>query len=340
MFPSSGGQPVVDGQSVVTANWLSLQLGSPVRFVSGFEGIGQVPGAMILATNAIASGSADVVLVHRALHNPAGRYNINPLTHAASEAQWRAPFGMWSAVTSIALPYQEYLQRYGATREAMAAVVVEARANGARIPWSYWHGKPLTVQDYLDARLVSDPIGVLDCDLPIDGVGCFVLTTAERAADLPHKPVYLLGSAQGHPTGPPAQVHWTLDEMAEGGARTVARLWESAGVRLADVDLPQVYDGFSPLVYVWLEALGYCGRGEAHVFVQDGRICAAEGGLPVLTGGGSLGNGRMHGVPQLLECYLQLAGRAGDRQRVATIAVACHAPPHAGGALVLGNVLP
>ena len=337
LLPSAGGQAVVDGVSVVTANWLSEQLGSPVRFIAGFEGIGQVPGAVILAANAIASGAADTVVVHRALHNPAGRYNVNALTHARGDAQWRAPFGFWSAVMGIALPYQEYLQRYGASRDAMAAVVVEARANGSRIPWSHWYGKPITADDYLNARMVTDPIGVLDCDLPIDGVAAFVLTTAERAADLPHRPVYVVGSAQGHPTGPGAQRHWTLDEMADGGARTVQRLWESSGLQLADIDLPQLYDGFSPLIYIWLEALGFCGPGEAHELVQGGRI-AADGPLPILSSGGSLGNGRMHGIPQMLECYLQLSGRAGDRQRPkATVGLACHAPPHAGGAVLYSN---
>ena len=91
-------------------------------------------------------------------------------------------------------------------------------------------------------------------------------------------------------------------------------LWENTGLRREDVDVPQVYDGFSPFVYFWLEALGYCEPGEAHRFVRDGGIRTATG-LPVLSGGGALGNGRMHGVPQMLECYLQLSGRAGDRQR-------------------------
>ena len=93
-------------------------------------------------------------------------------------------------------------------------------------------------------------------------------------------------------------------------------MWEHTGLRPADVDLPQVYDGFSPFVYFWLEVLGFCPVGEAHEFVQDGGIDSdAPGGLPVLSGGGALGNGRMHGIPQMLECYLQLSGRAGDRQR-------------------------
>jgi acetyl-CoA acetyltransferase len=97
-----------------------------------------------------------------------------------------------------------------------------------------------------------------------------------------------------------------------------------------------VYDGFSPFVYFWLELLGFCPVGQAHEFVQDGGIDSdAPGGLPALSGGGALGNGRMHGIPQMLECYLQLSGRAGDRQRdQATVGLACHSSPHFGGAVV------
>jgi acetyl-CoA acetyltransferase len=103
--------------------------------------------------------------------------------------------------------------------------------------------------------------------------------------------------------------------------------------------LPQLYDGFSPLVYFWLEALGFCPIGEAHRYVQDGGIDAdIPSGAPVLSGGGALGNGRMHGVPQMLECYLQLSGRAGERQRSGiTTGLACHASPHLGGVVVYAN---
>jgi acetyl-CoA acetyltransferase len=216
----------------------------------------------------------------------------------------------------------------------MAAVVVEARANGARIPWSYWHGRPISADDYLDARVIADPVGVLDCDLPVDGVAAFVLTTAERARDLPHRPVYVAGYAQGSPRRPRLPTHWPLDDIMEAGFEIARRLEAAAGMSLAEVDLPQLYDGFSPFVYFWLEALGYCPVGEAHRFVQDGGIATGHG-LPVLSGGGALGNGRMHGVPQMLECYLQLSRRAGDRQLPqASVGLACHSSPHYGGAVL------
>lgn len=334
LLPTSGSHDSVDGVSIVTANWLAEQLGINPRFCAGFQGFGQIPGAVALAVNALATGAADVVVLHRALHNPPrGRYHGNAMTHAAGGMQWTAPQGYFGPLTMVALPYMEYLQRYNASREAMAAVLVEARANGARIPWSYWHDRPITEQDYLDARVIADPIGLLDCDIPVDGVAAFVLTRADRARDLPHRPVYVAGYAQGSPRRRRVPTHWPLDDIMEAGFDMARRLEESTGLSLREIDVPQVYDGFSPFVYFWLESLGLCPVGEAHRFVQDGGI-RTEGGVPILSGGGALGNGRMHGVPQMLECYLQLAQRAGTRQLPnASVGLACHSSPHFGGAV-------
>jgi|TARA_B110001454_G_scaffold209400_1_gene222833 acetyl-CoA acetyltransferase len=329
LFPSSGGRPLTDGVQIVTADWLVEQFRVQPRWLCGFQGVGQICGALILATNAIASGSADYVVMHRAMHNPPGRYHSNPMTEAEGAAQWVAPHGFWGPPVHMALPYMEYMQRYGATREDMAAVVVEARQAGAKLPWSHWYDKPITVDDYMNARMIADPMSILDCDIPVNGVGSFVLTSAERAKDLPHKPVYVAGYAQGR-SGPANGVDmWSLDDMMAGGLEVARLLWESAGFGPDDVDVPQIYDGFSPFLYFWLEALGYCGFGEAHQYVKDPGISP---GLPFKTGGGAVGNGRMHGVPQMLEAYLQLSQRAGERQLAsAEVAIACQAGPNIGG---------
>ena len=245
---------------------MAEHLGVNPRYASGFQGYGQIPGAVALAVNAVASGAADYVLLHRALHNPAGRYHGNPMREARGSMQWTAPQGYFGPLAMIALPYNEYLQRYGATRDAMAAVVVEARKNGARIPWSFWHDKPLTVDDYLAAPLIADPICMFDCDIPVDGVATFVFTSAERARDLPNHPVLRARATRmGTPTTARASrctgrstTSWTP------AFETARRLWEHSGLGPADVDLPQVYDGFSPFVWFWLEALGFCPVGEAH----------------------------------------------------------------------------
>jgi acetyl-CoA acetyltransferase len=322
IFPSSGGRTVIDGTHIVTSDWLAEQLGIRPRWLCGFQGVGQIPGSVILAATAIATGAADYVLVHRAMFNPPGRYHENPMTEADGDSQWNAPQGYWSPIAQAALPYMEYMQRYGARREDMATVVVEARRNGAAIPWSYWHDRPITVDDYMEARMIADPISLLDCDLPISGVGAFVLTSAERA-----RPPNGIG-------------YWSLDEIHEAGTEMAGHLWESAGLSRQDVDIPQLYDGFSPFVYFWLEALGYCPRGEAHRFVQDGGLRPGTG-HPFLSGGGALGNGRMHGVPQMLECYLQLSRRAGERQLdQAEVALACQATPNFGGAVLYSSHQP
>jgi acetyl-CoA acetyltransferase len=335
IFPTAGAHTIEDGVSIVSANWMAEHLGVNPRWASGFQGYGQIPGSVELAVNAVASGAADYVLMHRALHNPVGKYHGNPMREARGSMQWMAPQGYFGPLAMIALPYNEYLQRYGATRDEMAAVVVEARKNGARIPWSFWHDKPLTAEDYLAARVIADPICMYDCDIPVDGVAAFVFTSAERARDLPHHPVLVSGFGMGTPTTRRIPQHWPLDDIMDTAFETARRLWEHSGLGPDDVDLPQVYDGFSPFVWFWLEALGFCPVGEAHAFVTSGGIDSdAPDGLPALSGGGALGNGRMHGVPQMLEVYLQLAGRAGDRQRVrAEVGVACHSSPHYGGAV-------
>jgi acetyl-CoA acetyltransferase len=341
LFPTAGAHAAVDGISLVSANWLAEHLGVNPRYAAGFQGFGQLPGAVALAVNAVVSGAADYVLVHRALHNPTGSYHANPMTEARGAQQWTVPQGYFGPLAMIALPYAEYLQRYGATREAMAAVVSEARKSGARIAWSYWHDRPLPVEEYLSEPMITDPICRLDCDIPVDGVACFLFTSVERARDLPHAPVYVAGYATGAPVRHRLPLHWPLDDIMEVGAETARRLWERSGVGPTEVDLPQVYDGFSPFVYLWMESLSLCPVGEAHQLALDGGIDSDRtGALPVLSGGGALGNGRMHGVPQMLECYLQLSGRAGVRQRNDTsIALACHSSPHYGGAVAYSSEL-
>lgn len=335
LFPSASGRPLTDGVEIVTSDWVANQLRVEARWLCGFQGIGQICGSVILAANAISSGAADYVVVHRAMYNPPGRYHTNQMTQAEGAAQWSAPHGFWGPPAQMALPYMEYMQRYGARREHMATAVVGARAAGSKLPWSHWHNKPLTVDDYMDARMLADPMSVLDCDIPINGVGAFVLTSAERAKDLYHPPVYVAGHAQGHRRPNNGIDMWSLDDMIAGGQAVAKKLWASAGFGVNDVDVPQIYDGFTPFLYFWLESMGFCGIGEAFEYIQDPTISP---GLPFKTGGGAVGSGRMHGVPQMLECYLQLSRRAGARQlEQADTAFACQASPNVGGVVAYAS---
>lgn len=127
LFPSSGAHAVEDGVTTVTSNWLAQHMGVNPRWAAGFQGFGQIPGSVAMAVNAVASGAANYVLLHRALHNPRAAYHGNPMTEAHGAQQWVVPQGYFGPLAMIALPYMEYLQRFGARREAMAAVLVEAR---------------------------------------------------------------------------------------------------------------------------------------------------------------------------------------------------------------------
>ena len=331
-LPAAGAHTNIDGMDIVTSGYVGEHLRIRPRWLVNHQGGGgAITSAVVHAVNAIAAGAVDYALVHRALHNPPGRYHQNPLTRASQAAQWTAPYGKWG-VANIALHYMEYMQRYRATREEMATLAVTVRQNVQNNPMAYWHGTPLTVEDYMNARPIADPISLLDCDIPIDAAAAFVLTSAERARDLRHKPVYIAGYVQGQPSN--TRAFRTLDDIMEGGMETGKTLWESAGLGPEDVDVPQPYDGFTPLVYFWLESLGFCPRGEAHSFIQGGAI-DVKGRFPLLSGGGNQGNGRLHGVSHLLECYLQLSRRAGGRQLAqATVGLACQAYPDNGGAIV------
>jgi acetyl-CoA acetyltransferase len=339
LMPTSGDHESRLGISSVTSNWLAEHMGAKPRYAVGFQGHGQLSSSLTLAINAVASGAADYVLLHRALHNPpSGGYNDNPMTRAHGDMQWTAPTGFFGSVPAIAMVYNEYMQKYGATREAMARVVMESRNNAAKQPWSVWYDKPITFEDYMNDPRICDPMSRLDCDMPVQGAGVFILTTAERAKDLPNKPVYVTGYANGYPQKRRLPLHWTLDEMEEHGQKVTQQLWEATGYGPKDIQTAQVYDAFSPFVYLWLEAFGFCPVGEAHRFVMDGGIDAANPkSLGSLSGGGAIGHGRLHGLPQVLECYLQVAGRAGERQRDVTNGVYAYSAPYFGGCAVLTN---
>ncbi|MFF3574562.1 thiolase family protein [Nocardia jiangxiensis] len=272
------------------------------------------PPAVVRAVQAVASGAASYVLLNRTLHNPAGRYNSFTETLAGGETQWTAPYGYVAGTSGIAMPYMEYQKRYGMKREHMATLALQIRKNVQSIPEAYWYGKELTFEDYMTARTISEPMCLFDNDIPVDGGGSFIVTTAERAADMPHQPVYITdwGLVQNTYKPIPGTLG-SLDAMFEPTRYMAKKLWNRSGWHPSDVDVPQLYDGFLPVALWWMECLGFCGIGEAWQYIQDGRI-DPKGEFPLLSGGGNIGWGRIHGIPHILENYLQLSGRAGHRQ--------------------------
>jgi acetyl-CoA acetyltransferase len=324
-----------DGEDIVSVFAMRRALGVPNLSWWMMNQTGGLLQPLLDAVSALAAGLCRYVLLWRALHNPTGRYGVFQARTASGEAQFKAPYGFANAVQDFAVPYQRYMARYGATRAHMATFIVQNRQNANRIPYAYWCNTPLSREDYLNAPYVAEPLSLLDCDLPVDGCGAVVLTTAERARDLPQPPAYVLGGAQSLP--PHNTYINSLENIYEGGRALARALWEGAGLTARDIGAPQLYDGFSPLVYYWLEVLGFCGEGEAFAFIQDGRI-APDGELPLNSGSGNLGLGRLHGFPHLLEAILQAAGRAGDRQLPrGQLSLATATTPSFAGAVIFGR---
>lgn len=296
---------------------------------------GMTGSSVIEATHALAFGACRYALVWRTLTRPTGTYGEWAGATAAGEDQFTAPYGCHPLLQWHALQYQRYLLAAGGDRERLGALAVSSRANAQLNEHAYLRGRPLTDADYRAARMVADPLCLLDCDVPVEGSGALVLTTLDRAADLRRRPVVVAGAAQ-NTTPRRAGLHYMLDDPVEAGRRTADRLWEAAMLGPADMDMAQLYDGFGPTVLYWLEALGFCGRGEALDFIQDGRI-ARSGALPVNTFGGSLSEGRLHGIGHLVEAVRQLQGEAGERQLAAasSAVVTTGSPLLRGAGLVL-----
>jgi acetyl-CoA acetyltransferase len=232
----------------------------------------------------------------------------------------------------IAMYASQYFARYGATRETLGWLAISARAHAARNPNAIYT-EPMTMDDYLGARIISTPFGLYDCDVPCDGSIAFVISSVDAAKDMRSTPVYV--EAVG--TQMTERQSWdqgTVTHLANvfGPA---AHLWTRTTLRPTDVDVAELYDGFSFNTLSWLEALGFCGLGESPEFLDGGKRIALDGELPLNTHGGQLSGGRTHGFGFLQEAVLQLRGTAGERQvsdaRVAAVS--------AGGGVATGAML-
>jgi acetyl-CoA acetyltransferase len=223
-----------------------------------------------------------------------------------------APWGCSSIVQWHALAWQRYMHRYGATREALAALALNSRRNANLNPRAFFYSQPMSHEDYFNSRWIAEPLCLYDCDVPIDGCVALVMTTAERTRDLKNPAAYIAGWGQ-NTASRRTLLHYALDDYMECGGSLVRKLWASAGLGPDDMDAAELYDGFNPSTLYWLEAAGFCQQGEGGSFVQNGRI-ALEGELPLNTFGGSLSEGRMHGMGHIAEAVRQVTGRAEKRQ--------------------------
>ena len=248
------------------------------------------------------------------------RKEIGQARRALDPYPYETPYQPFNPPSSYALIASRHMARYGTTRRQLAEVAVAARRWAQLNPEAFARD-PLTIEQVLAARMVTDPFSTYDCCLVTDGAGAFVMTRADRARDLAQKPVYVLGSATAvwH-----RQVSG-MDDLAVSPSRESGpRAFAMAGLGPKDVDVLQTYDAFTINTILSLEDLGFCPKGEGGRFVEDGAI-APGGRFPVNTNGGGLScvHPNMYGAFAVIEAVRQLRGGCGERQvEGATIAVA------------------
>lgn len=267
------------------------------------------------AATAVEAGLAEVVLVtygsvqlsQMGRRLGTGGRNAMPSGPMAFESLWGN-----TLVGSYALAARRHMHEFGTTAEQLAEVAVTMRAHAAHNPMAQYRD-PITVEDVVSSRLVADPLHKLDCCVISDGGGACVVTTAERAVDLPCEPVYLLGAAHGttHHTNISQMPDLTVTAASETGPRAFAR----AGISPPDVDVAQIYDSFTITVVLTLEDLGFCAKGEGGEFVAHGGL-GLGGRLPTNTDGGGLSacHPGMRGMFLIVEAVRQLRGQGGETQ--------------------------
>ena len=225
--------------------------------------------------------------------------------------QWTLPFGSASAASWVALYAQAHMDRYGTTPEQLAQIAINGRRNAALNPKAIYRD-PMSLDDYFNSRMITTPLRLFDCDVPCDGATAVIVSRRERAVDLAKPPVYVeaMGTAM-HDRPSWDQLH---DLTRTVGTDAATQMWSRTRLTPADVDIAELYDGFSYLTMLWLEALQLCPVGESGPFVEGGTRIARDGLLPLNTDGGQLSAGRLHGYGFLHEACVQLRGEAGERQ--------------------------
>ncbi len=275
-------------------------------------------GSVVAAMLAVAAGLCRHVLCFRTVWEStwAERLRQRPPTSGGGRVEgdmmaWRMPYGALSAANWIAMNASNHFYRYGTTRAALGTIAVNARHNAGLNPDAIYRD-PMTLDDYYGARIITSPFGLYDCDVPCDGSIAVIVSAADVAGDLRRPPV--LVDAVG--TQVIDRISWdqgTLhhEPQTQGPA---AHLWTRSSLRPGDVDVAELYDGFTFNCLSWIEALGFCETGEAGDFLADPGRIALDGELPLNTFGGQLSAGRTHGYGFIHEAVVQLRGDGGDRQ--------------------------
>ncbi len=314
MFPG-GGKANLPGY----ANGNLYEIQDALRITTTWRQ-GQVEGMSLPfygPAQAVATGQARHVVVWRtvkegsAARNAGGRPAYGSI-HPAAEGPlaWLLPVGALSPVCHVAPYATRYMHEFGVTRDQLGWIPVVQRAHAGLNPNAVYRS-PLTLEDYLESRMISTPICLFDCDVPVDGSTAIVVSALDTVADL-RAPVRIAAMA-GVVDDRPSWEQWR--DFGRVGHATGTAMWNRTDLRPLDVDVAQLYDGFTIEAVWWLEAMGFCGAGEAGGFVEGGKRISIGGELPLNTWGGQLSGGRLHaGFGHTAEAVRQLRGEAGDRQ--------------------------
>ncbi|KOV60044.1 lipid-transfer protein [Streptomyces sp. MMG1121] len=285
-------------------------MGELTYFSRVHYGGGAACGTILQAAIAVATGVAEVVVCYRAFNERSGRRFGAGVQHREASAEgaalgWVLPFGLLTPASWVAMAARRYLHTYGLEPEVFGHVAVVDRRHAATNPAAYFHGRPLTLAEHAASRWIVEPLRLLDCCQETDGGQAIVVTSVERARDLPHPPAVIAAAAQGAGRAQEQMTSFYRDGLTglpEMGV-VARRLWRACGLGPADIDVGILYDHFTPFVLMQLEEFGFCGRGEAAGFVAEER-------LALNTHGGQLGEAYLHGMNGIAEAVRQLRGTA------------------------------
>jgi acetyl-CoA acetyltransferase len=301
------------GFSPIGADELIEVLGLKTRWhIGAAEATAQL-GAIAEAANAVKAGLARHVICFRTVYEAAAMSRPDefpPLERregVTGNSQWVSPFGAFSAANWTAQFAMRHIKRYGLTREQLAQVALNDHANAALNPRALVK-KPLTTDEYMSARMISTPFCLYDCDRFTDASTVVIVSAGDALGEVRTTPVRIAASA-----GSVERYSWDQAEWASAYP-TGRDLWKNTDYRPKDVDTVQLYDGFAFQPITWLEGLGFCEVGEGGAFLEGGARIARDGALPMNTGGGQLGWGRLHGFGFAYEAVVQLRGQGGARQ--------------------------